>query len=109
MGQLLDYRNNYVYFTTGDAFPAIELPRIIDCLTGQPTSVRPQAKMFAQATFDPATKKIIELGDHHAPAANLGSLGAGERVRLVALDAGAGAGTRRTKRSPANKSRSCSK
>lgn len=60
-GQLLDYRNNYVYFTSGDAFPAIELPRIIDALTGQPTTLAPKAKMFARATFDPASKKIIEL------------------------------------------------
>lgn len=60
-GQLLDYRNNFVYFTTGDAFPAVEEPRIIDAITGQPTTVRPQAKMFAQATFDPTTKKIIQL------------------------------------------------
>ena len=60
-GQLLDYRNNFVYFTSGDAFPSIELPRIIDYMTGQPTTVPPQAKMFAQATFDPATKKIIQL------------------------------------------------
>ena len=60
-GQLLDYRNNYVYFTTGDAFPAIELPRIVDALTGQPTTIAPRAKMFARVTFDPATKKIIEL------------------------------------------------
>jgi hypothetical protein len=61
VGQLLDYRDNYVYFTSGDAFPAIALPRIIDYMTSQPTSVRPQAKMFAQATFDPTTKKIIQL------------------------------------------------
>jgi hypothetical protein len=61
VGQLLDYRDNYVYFTSGDAFPAVEAPRIIDYMTSQPTSVRPQAKMFAQATFDPVTKKIIEL------------------------------------------------
>lgn len=60
-GQLLDYRNDYVYFTTGDAFPAIPLPRIIDALTGQPTTIEPRAKMFAQATFDPVTKKIIQL------------------------------------------------
>jgi hypothetical protein len=60
-GQLLDYRKNYVFFTSGDAFPAVEEPRIIDALTGQPTTVAPQAKMFARATFDPATKKIIEL------------------------------------------------
>src|ERR1700678_2412477 len=61
VGQLLDYRDNYVYFTSGDAFPAIALPRIIDYMTSQPTSVRPQAKMFAQARFDPTTKKIIQL------------------------------------------------
>ncbi|MGA2395049.1 MAG: hypothetical protein ABSH03_17035 [Candidatus Lustribacter sp.] len=60
-GQLLDYRNNFVYFTTGDAFPAVDAPRIVDALTGQPTTVRPQAKMFAQATFDATSKKIIQL------------------------------------------------
>ena len=60
-GQLLDYRNGYVYFSTGDAFPAVEAPRIIDALTGQPTTIAPKSKMFARATFDPVTKKIIEL------------------------------------------------
>jgi len=55
-GQLLDYRNNFVYFTSGDAFPAVDAPRIIDAFTGQPTTVAPRAKMFAQATFDPVTK-----------------------------------------------------
>jgi hypothetical protein len=60
-GQLLDYRNNYVFFTSGDAFPAVDAPRIIDYFTGYPTSVAPTAKMYARATFDPATKKIIEL------------------------------------------------
>jgi hypothetical protein len=60
-GQLLDYRKNYVYFTTGDAFPTVDEPRIIDAFSGLPTTVPPQAKMFAKATFDPATKKIIEL------------------------------------------------
>jgi hypothetical protein len=60
-GQLLDYRNNYVFFASGDAFAAIELPRIIDYFSGIPTTVRPAAKMYARATFDPVTKKIIEL------------------------------------------------
>jgi hypothetical protein len=60
-GQLLDYRKNYVYFTTGDAFPTVDDPRIVDAFTGLPTTVTPQAKMFAKVTFDPATKKIIEL------------------------------------------------
>ena len=63
-GQLLDYRKNYVYFTTGDAFPAIEEPRILDALTGIPTSITPKAKMFAKATFDPATKKDYRACHH---------------------------------------------
>ena len=96
-GQSLDYRANYVTFTTGDAFAAVDAPRIIDALTGQPTSVRPQAKMFAQATFDPVHEEDHPAGDHHPPPVNLGEPRRRERVRLVALDTGARARTRRTK------------
>jgi hypothetical protein len=60
-GQLLDVRGGYVYFTTGDAFPMIPAVRVIGYMTGQVTTVAPTTKMFARATFDPATKKIIEL------------------------------------------------
>ena len=59
--QLLDVRDNNVYFTTGDVFPIIDAPRIVDYFTGLPTTKQPMAKMFARATFDPQTKKIIEL------------------------------------------------
>ena len=94
-GQLLDYRNNFVYFTTGDAFPAVEAPRIIDALTGQPTSVAPRAKMFAQATFDPATKKIIQLAITTKRLQASETLGAASGVRGRRLVAGTGAGDRR--------------
>ena len=60
-GQLLDVRGGFAYFTTGDAFPVIVAVRVIDYFSSQPTTVQPKAKMFARATFDPATKKIIEL------------------------------------------------
>jgi hypothetical protein len=60
-GQLLDVRGGFAYFTTGDAFPIVAAPRIVDYTTGQITTVPPATKMFARATFDPATKKIIEL------------------------------------------------
>jgi hypothetical protein len=60
-GQLLDYRNNYAFFTTGDAFPVVDVPRIIDYFTGIPTTVPPAPRMYARATFDPVSKKIIEL------------------------------------------------
>jgi hypothetical protein len=60
-GQLLDYRKNYVFFTSGDAFAAVDPLRIVTYETNQPTTVQPVAKMFAKATFDPTTHKIIEL------------------------------------------------
>jgi hypothetical protein len=60
-GQLLDVRDGFVYFTTGDAFPAVTALRVVDYFTGQVTAVAPTTKMFARATFDPVSKKIIEL------------------------------------------------
>ena len=60
-GQLLDVRNGYVYFTTGDAFKLAAAPRIADYDTGQPTTIVPRAKMFARAILDPATKQVVEL------------------------------------------------
>jgi hypothetical protein len=60
-GQLLDVRNGYVYFTTGDAFKLADTPRIADYDTGKPTTLKPRAKLFARALFDPATKQVVEL------------------------------------------------
>jgi hypothetical protein len=60
-GQLLDYRKDFVFFTTGDAFAAVDPLRIVSYETNTPTTMQPVAKMFAKATFDPATRKIIEL------------------------------------------------
>ena len=60
-GQLLDVRNGYVYFTTGDAFKLAAAPRIADYDTGKPTTLQPRAKLFARAIIDPATKQVVEL------------------------------------------------
>jgi hypothetical protein len=60
-GQLLDVRNGYVYFTTGDAFKVASPLRINDYDTGKPTTLQPQAKLFARAILDPATKQVVEL------------------------------------------------
>ena len=60
-GQLLDVRNGYVYFTTGDAFKLAPSPRIADYDTGKPTALQPRAKLFARAVLDPATKQVVEL------------------------------------------------
>jgi hypothetical protein len=60
-GQLLDVRNGYVYFTTGDAFKLAGAPRIADYDTGKPTALQPRAKLYARAIIDPATKQVVEL------------------------------------------------
>jgi hypothetical protein len=60
-GQLLDVRNGYVYFTTGDAFKLAAAPRIADYDTGQPTTLQPRPKLYARAILDPATKQVVEL------------------------------------------------
>lgn len=60
-GQLLDIRDHYVYFTTGDAFPIVDVPRIVEYETGALTSVPPAPKMFARASMDPVSKKVFQL------------------------------------------------
>ena len=60
-GQLLDVRNGYVYFTSGDAFKLADALRIDDYATGKPTTLKPRPKLFARAILDPATKEVVEL------------------------------------------------
>lgn len=60
-GQLLDVRNGYVYFTSGDAFKLADALRIDDYTSGQPTTLKPRPKLFARAILDPATKQVVEL------------------------------------------------
>lgn len=60
-GQLLDVRNGYVYFTTGDAFKLVPAPRVADYDTGRPTTLLPAPKMFARAVLDPAAHEVVEL------------------------------------------------
>lgn len=60
-GQLLDVRNGYVYFTTGDAFKLAPAPKYADYDTGAPTTLTPRAKLFARAVLDPQTHAVVEL------------------------------------------------
>jgi len=60
-GQLLDVRNGYVYFTSGDSFKLAAAPKIADYDTGGPTALQPRPKLFARAIIDPATKQVVEL------------------------------------------------
>jgi len=60
-GQLLDVRGGYVYFTTGDAFKLVAVPRYTDYATGAPTTLLPHAGLYARAVLDPATRLVIQL------------------------------------------------
>jgi hypothetical protein len=91
-GQLLDLRNNYVYFSTGDAFATVDplALRIVDYMTGLPTTIAPKAKMFARATFDPTTKKVTELAittNRLQTSRGLGPAGAFVAVKSTPLPA----------------------
>jgi hypothetical protein len=58
---LLDVRNGYVYFSTGDAFKLAPNPIFADYDTGKPTTLQPRPKLFARAIIDPATKLVVQL------------------------------------------------
>jgi hypothetical protein len=60
-GQLLDVRNGYVFFTTGDAFKASPTMKIADYDTGNATTLQPAPKLFARAVLDPSTHQVVEL------------------------------------------------
>ena len=60
-GQILDVRDGYVYFTTGDSFKLAAAPKITDFDSGKPTALQPRAKLYARAVIDPASKQVVEL------------------------------------------------
>lgn len=60
-GQILDDRNGYVFFTTGDAFTLDTNVKIDDAGTGGPTTLVPKTRTYARATFDAGSGKVVEL------------------------------------------------
>lgn len=61
VGQLLDVRDGYVYFTTGDAFKVSASLKLTDYETGGATTLTPRPRLFARAILDPSTKEVVEL------------------------------------------------
>ncbi len=60
-GQLLDVERGYVFFTTGDGFKLDPNAKVVDYTTKQPVTQLPGARMYADATFDKATGRVVEL------------------------------------------------
>ncbi len=61
-GQILDYREGFVFFTTGDAFRLADNVKIDDAATGGPTHLVPQTRVYARASFDTGNGAVVELG-----------------------------------------------
>jgi hypothetical protein len=69
VGQLLDLRNGYVFFSSGEVFKLATGYRVASYDGGTPPPrVRPT--LWARAAFDPATKTVVELDvtSHRIPA-----------------------------------------
>jgi hypothetical protein len=60
-GQLLDYRDGFAFFTTGDAFRVDPNVKLNDAATGGPTTLVPETRLYARATFDAGSGGIVEL------------------------------------------------
>jgi hypothetical protein len=60
-GQILDYQNGYVFFTTGDGFHVAPDVKIDDAAGGGPTKLVPQTRVYARASFDTGSGAVVEL------------------------------------------------
>jgi hypothetical protein len=59
-GQILDYEQGYVFFTTGDGFRVAPSAPVLDFTSQAPTSTPPVARDWVRATFD-ATGTVVKL------------------------------------------------
>lgn len=59
-GQVLDYQNGFLFFTTGDGYRVAPNVRIIDAATGAPTAKLPTTRLYARAGFD-ALGNVVEI------------------------------------------------
>jgi hypothetical protein len=61
-GQILDDRSGFVFFTTGDGFRLDPGVKIDDAATGGATKLTPVTRVYARASFDTGTGRVVELG-----------------------------------------------
>jgi hypothetical protein len=66
-GQILDVRSGFVFFTTGDGFRLDPQVRYVDYFTGGPTTIPAALRIYARASFDPLTRRVVELGLSRKP------------------------------------------
>lgn len=67
-GQLLDFENGYVFFTTGDGFRVAPSLQILEYGTNDPALEKPGPRVYARATFDAnGVITLLELSTHRLP------------------------------------------
>jgi hypothetical protein len=59
-GQILDERQGFLFFTTGDGFRLGPNVKIDDAFSGGPTKLQPVTRTYARATFD-AAGNVVEI------------------------------------------------
>ncbi|HMD02262.1 MAG TPA: hypothetical protein VKG44_04785 [Candidatus Baltobacteraceae bacterium] len=59
--QLIDVRNGFAFFTTGDAFRLAPNYALRDAATNGPTTLQPVTRIYARASFDTGSGAIVEL------------------------------------------------
>jgi hypothetical protein len=87
-GQLLDVERGFAFFTTGDGFRLAPDAKIVDAKTGAAVTAQPSVRMYATATFDKSSGKIVQLAVSKAPiagGAEYGSAGAYAAVQNFAV------------------------
>lgn len=60
-GQILDVRQGFLFFTTGDGFRLAPGVTTVDAFTGGTTTLVPATRTYARATFD-GTGNVVQLG-----------------------------------------------
>lgn len=66
-GQLLDMRDGYAFFTTGDAFRLAPGYTVVDAATGGPSKLTPTTQTYARASFDTGSGAIVSLALSERP------------------------------------------
>jgi hypothetical protein len=81
-GQLLDFENGFVFFTTGDGFRVSPSARILEYGTDLPAARRPGPRVYARATFDAnGVITVLELSPRRVPSE--GDMALAERFAVV--------------------------
>jgi hypothetical protein len=83
-GQILDVRNGFVFFTSGDGFRLDPSVKKVDYFTGGATAIPAEVRVYARASFDSGTRRVVELALSRRPIPPEASYEAAHEYAVVA-------------------------